>query len=229
MKYVLKEMSKDELPREKLKKYGPKYLSDYELLAVILKSGIKGKSVLDISIEMMNSFKNITMIDECSIDELREIKGIGEAKALEIIASIELGKRIITYIEPNISIYKAKDAYDYIKKEFINLKQEHFYCVYVNNKQKIICHKLICIGTDNQTFVDYKSAFKWALKFSACGIVFFHNHPSGDPHPSNEDIIMTEQFIKMCKNLGFVYYDHIIVGKGMFYSFKTNRIIKESD
>ena len=226
MRYILKEMSKEELPREKLKKYGAHNLSDYELLAIIIKSGIKDKSVLDISIEIMKYFDSLYSLEDCTIDELTSIKGIGEAKALEIIAVMELSKRMISKKSNDTYIYSAKDAYNYLLKEFVGLKQEHFFCLYLNNRQKVICYKLICVGTDKETLLDTKNALKWALRHSAAMVIFMHNHPSGDVRPSKADYISTDKLRLMCDYLGLEYLDHIIVGDNCYYSFKKNKIEK---
>ena len=226
MKYILKDMTEDEKPRERLKKYGSSSLSDYELLAIILKTGTRGKSVIDLSIELMTYFSKLNNLEEATISELTYIKGIGEAKALELIAAIELGKRLNSYQNDNPYVKRAKDIYLYISKELVNKRQENFVCIYLDNKSKIICHKLISIGTINETNADVKTAVKWAIKFSASAIVFVHNHPSGDPKPSNNDKFMTDVFKKYCFNLDIIFVDHIIIGTNSFYSFIKNSIEK---
>ncbi len=227
MKYILKEMSENELPRSKLKKFGVRALSDYELLAVIIKSGIKEKSVLDISIEIMNYFEKMTSLNECIIEELTKIKGIGEAKALELIACIELGRRIYLEKTKKTFIGNSIDAYNYIKSELVNLSQENFMCVYLDIKKNVISHKIISIGTNTQTIADLKTAFKWAIKYQCIGVIIAHNHPSGDPNPSTEDIVLTDDFIIKCKSLDIEYIDHIIIGSKCFYSFRNNKICFE--
>lgn len=227
MKYNLKEMTSLEKPREKLMKYGAESLTDYELLAVIIKSGIKNKSVIDLSIEIMNYYNKIYFLNDATLNELKDIKGIGEAKALELLASIELGKRIVNGKNKIIYIKKAMDAYLYIKTEMINLNQEHFVCIYVDTKGKVICHRVISIGTNKETIADYKDAVKWALKYSSYGILYVHNHPSGDPNPSENDFILTDIFKNISKNVDLVYLDHIIIGKNCFYSFVKGKIEKE--
>lgn len=224
MKYVLKEMTKAEKPREKLKRYGSNSLSDYELLAIILKTGTKGKSVIDLSIELMQYFNKINNLEEATLTELINIKGIGEAKGLEILATIELGKRLNNYKNSNPKIKYASEIYSYIKGDLINKRQENFVCIYLDSKSRIISHKLISVGSINETSADVKTAVKWGLKFSCSAIVFVHNHPSGDPSPSKNDFYITSVFKKYCDNLDIVFMDHIIVGNNSFYSFKKNCI-----
>lgn len=224
MKYVLKEMTEAEKPREKLKRYGSNSLSDYELLAIILKTGTKGKSVIDLSIELMQYFNKINNLEEATLTELINIKGIGEAKGLEILATIELGKRLNNYKNSNPKIKYASEIYSYIKGDLINKRQENFVCIYLDSKSRIISHKLISVGSINETSADVKTAVKWGLKFSCSAIVFVHNHPSGDPSPSKNDFYITSVFKKYCDNLDIVFMDHIIVGNNSFYSFKKNCI-----
>lgn len=225
MKYILKEMTKDEKPRAKMKKYGASSLTDYELLAIILKSGIKDKSVLDLALEITNYFSNITYLAEATLEELEKIKGLGEAKSLELLSCIELGKRIFKNKKEKNIIKSAKDAYLYVKYDLVNLKQEHFMCIYVNIKGEVLAKKLISIGDINNNLADYKAAVKWALKYSASGIIYVHNHPSGNPCPSDQDFKLTEIFENITSSVDIKYLDHIIVGDNAFFSFKKNQII----
>lgn len=224
MKYILKEMSEEEKPREKLKKLGADSLSDYELMAVILKTGTKGKSVIDLSIELMEYFSKINVLEEATINELLNIKGIGEAKALEILAVIELGKRLNNYQNSNPKVRYASEIYRFVKPILANKMQENFACIYLDSKSRIITHKIISIGSINETNADVKTAVKWGIKFSCTAIVFIHNHPSGDPRPSKNDYLITEVFKKYCDALDIVFLDHIIVGNNSFYSFKKNSV-----
>ena len=224
MKYILKEMSDEEKPREKLKSLGVSSLSNYELIAVILKTGTKGKSVIDLSIELMDYFSKINVLEEATLRELVGIKGIGEAKALELLAAIELGKRLNNFKNSNPKVKYASEIYQFIKPILVNKMQENFACIYLDNKSRIITHKIISIGSINETSADVKTAVKWGLKYSCTAIVFIHNHPSGDPKPSKNDNVITEVFKKYCDALDIIFLDHIIVGNNSFYSFKKNSI-----
>lgn len=225
MKYILKEMTKEEKPRAKMKKYGAGSLSDYELLAVILKTGIKEKSVLDLAIEIMKYFSNITYLSEATLEELEKIKGLGEAKSLELLACIELGKRVYKNKHEKYLIRSAKDAYMYVRYDLVNLKQEHFMCIYLNIKGEVLAKKLITIGDISNNLVDYKAAIKWALKYSASGIIYVHNHPSGNPSPSEQDYQLTTIFENITSSVDIKYLDHIIVGDNAYFSFKKNEIV----
>ena len=224
MKYILKEMTKEEKPREKMEKYGVSSLANYELLAIIIKSGIKDKSVIDLSIEIINYFTNIDNLSEATIKELTSIKGLGTAKAMEIIASIELGKRIIRGETDNYYIKSAINAYKYIQSELQNKKQEYFICIYVDIHGKVICHRVISIGNGFSSVADYKNGIKWGLKYSAYGIIFIHNHPSGNPAPSSEDDELTEVIISATNQIGIKFVDHLIVGRNSYYSYNRKRV-----
>ena len=223
MKYVLKEMGIEEKPRSKMKRFGVEALSDYELLAVIIKSGIKGKSVLDLAIEILNIFSTLDNLAEVTLNELEAIKGLGEAKSLELLACIEFGRRIYK-TDSSIFIKKAYDAYNYIHLDLENKSQEHFVCIYLNGAGKVIAKKTISVGSASETSADYKSAVKWALKFSASAIVYLHNHPSGNPLPSKQDYELTSLFEAITKSVDLRFVDHIIIGKNAFYSFKRDDV-----
>lgn len=224
MKYVLKEMTVEEKPRSKMKRFGASALSDYELLAIIIKSGISGKSVLDLSVEIINAFSSLKNLEEATLNELEAIKGMGEAKSLELLACIELGRRIYKKEIKNCIIKTAYDAWKYIHLDLENKSQEHFVCIYLNAIGKVIATKVISVGSASETLADYKSAVKWALKFSATAIIYLHNHPSGNPLPSKQDYKLTELFESITESVDLRFVDHIIVGKNAFYSFKRDDV-----
>ena len=225
MKYVLKEMSLDEKPRSKMKKFGSIALSDYELLAIILKTGIKDKSVIDLSIEILNYFTSLKCLEEATLTEIKSIKGMGEAKSLELLACIELGRRIYKSSDSMNIIKSAKDAYMYVQYDLKNLKKEHFMCIYLNSKGMVITKKIISIGASTETIADYKDAIKWALKFSSSAIIFVHNHPSGNAMPSSQDYKLTSIFKTITSSVDLKFVDHIIVGHNSYFSFIRNELI----
>ena len=223
--YKIKDIPESERPREKLKNIGANNLSDSELLAIILKTGTKDKSVNDLAIDILNKY-NLNDLKSININELNKIKGIGEVKAIELIASIELGKRI--FLNKNNKLKKlvnAKDIWEDSKYLFNNLKQEYFYALYFNNKQELIERKLLFMGTINNSVVHPREIFKEAYKVSASSIVCMHNHPSGDINPSREDIRFTENIVKTGYIQGIPILDHIIVGEDSFFSFYDNNMI----
>ena len=226
MKYVLKEMTMEELPREKLKKFGVSNLSDYELLAIILKTGTKDKSVIDLSIELLDYIKRIEFFNELTLSELLEFKGIGEAKALSLIASIEFANRLLSGTKKDIVIKNSNDIYDYIKYDMVNLVQERLACIYLDSKNKLLDKKIINVGSLSRTEIDIKTCIKWGIKLSSYSMCFIHNHPSGEAMPSMEDEYVTKRIIEALKVVDIVFVDHIIIGRGEYYSFRNGNLIK---
>ncbi len=216
----VKSIPKNERPRERLLIEGAEKLSNQELLAIILKTGSKDKNVMDLSIELLNEFGGIEGFKNVTVNKLMNKKGIGEVKAITIVAILEFAKRI--YFE-NPKVYKkltnAKEIYESSKYLFVDKKQECFYCLYFNNKQELIERKLLFMGTFNRSVVHPREIFKEAYLTSASSIVCMHNHPSGDVKPSREDIIFTKSLIKLGEVNAIPILDHIIVGDNKYYSF----------
>lgn len=227
MKYVLKEMTNMEKPREKLFHFGPKSLTNHELLAILLRTGTKNKSVIDISIEILEQLNSINDLQSITISELLKFKGIGRTKAIELLATIELGKRINNYQKEKKFIKSTNDAYYYLKDKLSYLDQEHFMAIFINNNNEIITDKIISIGTTTTTIANPKDVIKWALKYSAYAIIVAHNHPSGNVKPSSQDVKLTMELKKACEIIDIILIDHIIVGRNNYFSFKDKRIIDE--
>ena len=220
--YKIKELPTNERPRERLKSVGVNNLTDKEILSIILKTGTKDKNVNELSLDILNKYK-LTDLKNITIKELTNIKGIGEVKAIELLASIELGKRI--FLRDSKKLLKLDNAskiYESSKYLFNGLKQEYFYCYYFNNKQELIDKKLIFIGTINSATTHTREIFKEAYLLSASSIVCLHNHPSNDVTPSKADIVFTEHLIKTGNIQGIPVLDHIIVGDNNYYSFYDN-------
>lgn len=217
--YKIKDIPENERPRERLKNVGPNNISDKELLAILLKTGMKDKSVTDLALDILKSY-NLNDLKEISLQQLMNIKGIGEAKAIELLAAVELGKRI--FLHKNILLGKLdtpKKIWQKTKYLFYDLKQEYFYCLYFNTKQELIGEKLLFMGTLNKSVTHPREVFKEAYRLSASSIICLHNHPSGDVTPSKEDIDFTNTLIKLGTIQGIPILDHIIVGNSSFYSF----------
>lgn len=220
---MLKEVPIWERPREKALKEGIKSLSTTELLAIILRTGVKNTSVLTVSQQIITKLTNISDLNEITLDELMTIKGIGKTKAITILASIELGLRIVQSQSDTIFLNNPEAIFNYLKNEVRHLKQEQLIALYLNVKGALISRKTLFIGTINAIMTDSKEIFKWAYKHSASAIILVHNHPSGDPTPSLADQKMTENIIKQALSLGFIILDHIIIGKTYFsMKQKTN-------
>ena len=215
----IKDKPLNERPREKLIELGKENLTNSELLSIILKTGLKGENVENISLKLLNKY-NIEDLKNISLEELISIKGIGKVKGIELLSCIELGKRI--YLKENKKLTKLstpKDIFNNVKYLFIDKNQEYFYCLYFNNKQELINKKLLFIGTINQSITHPREIFKEAYKLSASTIICIHNHPSNDTTPSKADIEFTKNLVKIGRIQGIPVIDHIIIGSNNYYSF----------
>ncbi len=223
MNVKIKDMVESEKPRERLVAVGAANVSNEELLSIIIKTGTKGISVKSISSLVLTEYKNIENLKNVSINTLSKIKGIGKVKAIEIIASLELGKRVYYNKEKQkVKLNSSDQIYEYFKDIFYLETQENFYAVYINTKNMLISYKLLFKGTINSSTVHPREIFKYALLESAFAIIVLHNHPSGDPTPSNEDIELTNHLIETGKIIGIPVIDHIVIGNNKYYSFYKN-------
>ena len=217
MTYLIKDLPKLEKPREKLKKYGVDYLSDEDLIAIILRCGTRNLSVKDLAIKIK---KNCPKLNELCINDLIKIDGVGETKAITLIAAIELGKRCTNKINiESIKFNKADIIYEYFKNRLVTLKQENLIAIFLDNKNKLIDYKTIFVGTTNMSISHPREIFKEAMKHSAVYIILVHNHPSGDITPSSADKKFTSQIYVTSKIVGIPLLDHIIIGNNNYYSF----------
>ena len=222
---IIKEMPEELRPRERLMRYGVSALSDYELLAIILRTGTKELSVLELAKQVITEFKNLGELRNITVNELCMIKGIKQAKAVEVLASIELGKRINNYTKNKVVIRCSKDVYLYLKNELEGLEEERLITIYLNIKGEVIDKKVISIGGINSTSFDFRKVLKWAFKLNAVSIVLVHNHPTGDPVPSKQDIEATKLAVKSAGMFDIQVIDHIIIGEKKYYSFKEKKIL----
>ena len=221
MNIRIKDMNKDDMPREKMISKGVKYLSNSELLAILIRTGSKKYNALDLSSLIIKSSENgIRGLHEMSIEELCKIDGVGPSKATIIKAALELGNRISTYIPDKYKIKNPWDIYVYYMEEMRYMKKEVFKIVLLNTKNEIIRDVDISIGSLNSSIVHPREVFIEAIKKSANSIILLHNHPSGNPTPSEEDIRITERLICSGEIIGIEVLDHIVIGDGEYYSLK---------
>lgn len=227
MNVRIKEIPLNDRPRERLLNKGSSSLSDEELLAIIFKTGTKDISAKNIAGNLLKQIKELSYLNEITLEELINIKGIGKTKACELLASIELGKRINKNVDNinKIKIVNAKSIFEYYKPLLSHEKQENFYCVYLDVKGHIIKDKKLYVGTINQSLVHPREIFKEAYLCSASGIICIHNHPSGVTVPSEMDSVFTEQLKQVGELLGIKLLDHIIVGQNEYFSFKEKGLI----
>lgn len=217
----MRDVPKEERPRERLIKYGENHLSNQELLAILIGSGTRRESVMDLSNRVLVHFEGLKLLSEATIEQLTSIKGIGKAKGIAILAAIELGKRIRQYKpEESYTVRSPEDGADYIMEEMRNLNQEHLVVLFLNTKNQIIHRQTIFIGSLNASIVHPREIFREALKRSAASIICAHNHPSGDPTPSQEDIHVTRRLAEAGKIMGIELLDHLVIGNNSFVSLK---------
>ncbi|RKL65908.1 hypothetical protein CR203_17700 [Salipaludibacillus neizhouensis] len=221
MPMMIRDVPKSERPRERLVRDGPQALSNQDLIALLLGSGTKSESVIQLSARVIQHFDGLKLLKEASIKELMDIRGIGEAKAVQLKAALELGRRIHQYpAEDRYVIRSPEDVSNYMMEEMRHLQQEHFICLYLNTKNQVIHKQTIFIGSLNASIVHPREVFKEAFRYSAASIICLHNHPSGDPSPSKEDIDVTKRLIESGRMIGIEVLDHIIIGDHRFISLK---------
>ncbi len=205
------DMPNSSKPREKFLHHGKESLSEAELLAIILRTGTIGENVTDMSNRLIKEY-TLEKLFDCSLKELQNIKGIGQTKAMQILAVSELGKRYNDSKSPIKKITSAKDVYNHFKERLKDEKQENFYVLMLNNANNIINEELISKGVLDAAILDPRQVFKPAIKNSSAKIILIHNHPSGNPSPSQEDLEITKQLIESGKLLGIKVLDHVIIG-----------------
>jgi len=229
----IKEWIEEERPREMLAKIGPENLPLSKLVAIILRTGKEGVSAEEIGKNLLNKFGSLRAIDSASISELSRIEGIGFAKAIQIKAAFELGKRLLKESAQAKKKLKKPDdvigyVYEYYAPYLRDSNKEFFNVILLDIKNKPIDNIEISRGSINATVVDSKEIVKYASLKSASSIILVHNHPSGETVPSADDIQLTNRIIEACKLLDIKVLDHIIIGKNAddFYSFAKEGLIK---
>ena len=223
--FTLHDLPKEERPRERLVKFGEQALSAQELLQLILGRGIAGESVAVTAQKLLTQFGSLQKLSEASIEELSSVKGIGLAKAAQIKAAFEIGRRFSTQAPS----YKSKEltdpekVYRLIKSKLKDYHKEHFYIIVLNSRGYSIAE--VSVGSLNASVVHPREVFAEAIKNKAASVIFVHNHPSGDPEPSADDLEITKQLTESGKILGIEVIDHIIITKTGFISFKEKNLI----
>ncbi|MCT2537953.1 DNA repair protein RadC [Aquibacillus koreensis] len=217
----MKHVPKQDRPRERLLELGPGHVSNQELLAILLGTGSKEESVQVLAERVLMHFDGLNLLRESTIEELTAIKGIGSVKGVLILAAIELGKRMQKYKpQEKYVIRSPEDGADYVMEEMRILKQEHFVVLFLNTKNQVIHRQTIFIGSLNASIVHPREIFREAVKRSAASIICAHNHPSGDPSPSQEDIHVTKRLLECGKMIGIEVLDHLVIGDHKFVSLK---------
>ncbi|WP_129727880.1 MULTISPECIES: RadC family protein [Bacillaceae] len=222
----IRDVVKDDQPRERLLIEGVSSLSNTELLAVLLRTGTKEESVLALAGRILHHFDGLRMLKDATVEELTNINGIGIAKAAQLIAAFELGRRMVRIeYKERYSIRSPEDCANYMMEEMRFLQQEHFVCLYLNTKNQVMHRQTVFIGSLNASIVHPREVFREAFRRSAASIICLHNHPSGDPAPSREDIEVTKRLAECGKIMGVDLLDHIIIGEHRFVSLKEKGYI----
>ena len=223
----LKEMPEEKKPREKLVKYGPDVLRISELVSIILNTGYRDENVLELSHRIIKEYGSKAIACEKNVGRLMETLGIPVVKACQIVACFELGRRFFQE-EPGKmpTIRGPEDVYIYLE-DMRKLKKEQFRGLYLNARNKVIHDEVISIGTLTANLVHPREVFQPAIEYLACGVIIAHNHPSGDPEPSEDDLEITRKLATVGKTMDIELLDHIIIGKNKYVSLKEKGMVVE--
>lgn len=223
-KRSIKDWAPDDQPREKMIAKGKASLSNAELIAILLRVGKEGMSAVDVARALLDSVNNdLIALSNLTFDDLTQHPGIGEAKAITIMAALELGKRRRA-AEANLpdEVKDSRDTFERFLPYIDDMKQEHFLVMYLNQSNHVLKVKCISNGGTTNVIADPKIIFKNALSLNATCIVLGHNHPSGNPRPSEDDRLLTKKFVAAGKLLDINVIDHIIIGNERYYSFRDH-------
>jgi DNA repair protein RadC len=208
-------------PRERLLQYGPEALSNQELLAILLRTGSHPLNVIELAGQILNEFEDLYEMKHVTLDELQEIRGVGQIKAIELKAMVELGVRIQRAAQPKYGrIHSSVDIATQMMEELKDYQQEHLLCLYLNTKNEIIRKKTLFIGSLNQSIAHPREIYHGAVKCCAARVICVHNHPSGSPTPSQADITFTKRLMKCGELMGIDLLDHLIIGNDSYISLR---------
>jgi len=223
---TMKELPEDNRPRERLLKEGAEALSEIELLAILLRTGSREATALELASLVMARFRSLRFLVDATVEELSEVKGVGPAKACQVKAALELARRLAQFSElPRPVIKSPNDAAGLVMEEMRHLDREHFRTLLLNTRNQVIGTDRVSVGTLNSSTVHPRELFRNAIKRSAASVILLHNHPSGDPTPSREDLDITARLCEAGKIIGIEVLDHIIIGDNKFTSFKAKGLI----
>lgn len=224
--FTLRDVPNEERPRERMLQFGAHALSNAELLAILIRTGTYAESAVLLAQTVLKDIGGLRQLAEATVEQLTKIKGIGPAKALQLQAGIELGKRLArTRLDEAVTIRSPQDVANLMTEQLRYLQKEHFICLFLNTKNHVIAQETLSIGSLNASIVHPREVFRAAIQRSSASIICVHNHPSGDPAPSSEDIEVTNRLIEAGQLLGIDVLDHIIIGDQHFVSLKEQGLI----
>lgn len=222
----IKELPEHERPRERLEKLGAEALSDAELLAILLRTGIPGVSALDLANRILFKFRELKSLAAASLEQLCQTPGIGRAKAVQVKAAFDLAKRLSQFRpEEKPVIRSSRDVFAMMAEEMRLQEKECFKALYLDVKNHVKRVETISVGTLSASLVHPREVFQWAVRHNCAAVIVVHNHPTGDPSPSSHDTETTERIKAAGKVLGIELLDHIIIGEGRYFSYKDKDLI----
>jgi DNA repair protein RadC len=226
-KISIKAWAEEDRPREKLSTQGRRALTDAELIAILIGSGSRTETAVELSKRILHHYDNdLNRLAKASIQELSSFRGIGEAKAISIIAALEIGRRRDdTEVKAVESILSSKDAYNLMRRHLVDLNHEEFWIILLGRSSKVLSKELISKGGLSGTVADPKIIFHIALQHQASGIILIHNHPSGNLKPSQLDISLTKRLSEAGRLLDIQVFDHLIIGDAGYYSFGDESLL----
>ena len=215
---MIRDLPQGERPRERLRDYGPRYLSNAELIAILLRTGLQGENVLAMSGRLLARFQGLDGLGRSSFAELCAERGLSEAKACQLMAALELGRRFISLApQDRAVIHSPQDVANLLQGEMSTLAQEHLRVLLLNTKNQVLNVQEVYVGNVNSSIVRASEVFRPAVRDNAPSIIIVHNHPSGDPTPSPEDAAITRDLVAAGKLLGIELLDHVVIGSGGRY------------
>ena len=215
---MIRDLPQEERPRERLREYGPRYLSNTELIAILLRTGLKGENVVALSSRLLSSRGGLSGLGRSTFVELCGERGLSEAKVCQLLAALELGRRFVSLApEERASIHSPQDIANLVAAEMATLDQEHLRVLLLNTRNEVLGIQEIYVGNVNSSMVRVAEVFRPAIRDNAPSIIVVHNHPSGDPTPSAEDVAITRELIAAGELLGIQLLDHLVIGSGNRY------------
>jgi DNA repair protein RadC len=223
---MIRDLPRDQRPRERLASFGVSSLSDTELLAILLRVGSAKESVIRLAERLLSHFGSLKGLAQASADDLQETKGIGEAKACELLAALEIGKRLAAFTDaPRPTIRCPQDIYQLVGTEMRFLSQEQFRTLSLDTKGGVIRSRTVTQGSLNASIVEAREVFREAIACNAASLIAIHNHPSGDPTPSQEDVSLTKRLVTAGDIIGITVLDHLVIGDGKWISLKERGLM----
>ncbi len=223
--FTIHDLPQAERPRERLQRLGPEALSSQELIALVLGRGVKGESVMVTAQRLLSTFGNLKNISEASLEELSSVKGVGLAKAAQLKAAFALAERAEDSSGERVKIKTASDVVRLVRARLRDKKKEHFMILCLDTKNSLIKASNVSMGTLNASLVHPREVFKEAIQSLAHAIILVHNHPSGNPMPSDADIEITRRIIDAGRIVGIDVLDHVIIARERAFSFKEKGLI----